>query len=621
MKKEDILIALSLFSIALLVRATNISIVPFWRDEWSYMEHTGKILANRFVPIAEVFQFVPPTLSYVGAVFTLLFEGDLNTLRMISVIFGSLTVPLLYFSGKVIYNRSVGLLSAIFLCISPLHCLWSRMFMMEAFALFFITAFLYFFWLSRRSVNASIIAGVMLGLAIDAKFVSFFLPIAVLIYVLWVKRLKLRALLEKRMVLIYIFAALLFSPVIFCWYYTGLGWYPLYFQALGRYEDKVIAGAAVRQTPMMELLARSIDDILYVFANGSGVLPWATLFNISTLFLLVIVPLFYIPALVKRDERDSFPSIFFITTLAFIFIACPRHYYYLIYSFPTFFIMLSHVTIELIKHRNSALTAFVLFTVVILFISYVVAGATSPYWNMGDLSCFHEAVLQIKRDTVGGGEVTIGALTIPPEVEYFIELHGLNASVFSILGYERGGVIVNYKRVSHLKPTYILATEHQYEYYLSSSIDKILEDYEVILHYKTYPYGCYVLKRKCPQTSETQMPKEDVGELDDDVFKRSIPGVMRVGETYTALVQVRNKRDSPMSFTVVVHSDEHIFVYEDSKKVLLNPRSVRMLKFKIVPMESGIGRYKIVADLYARNGTSEEYVWADSVADNVFIIK
>lgn len=201
---KDILIILGLFLIALLIRASDVSNVGMYPDEGQYHWKVNKILVNNWVPVAEVFNYNPPFLQYIEAGVTLLFGGELNTLRMVSVIFGSLTIPFLYLFGKTMYNRKTGLLAAIFLTFSSYHILYSRTIMLETPTIFFITAFLYFFWLSQRCEHGTkgmiyaAVAGAMMGLSFDAKYMAGFLVPAVPAYILWTNKFNFKALLIKR---------------------------------------------------------------------------------------------------------------------------------------------------------------------------------------------------------------------------------------------------------------------------------------------------------------------------------------------------------------------------------------------------------------------------------------
>jgi dolichyl-diphosphooligosaccharide--protein glycosyltransferase len=86
-------------------------------------------------------------------------------------IFGSLSVLVIYFLGKEIANKKVGLLSAFFLSVSPGHIQRSMagFFDNEAVGVFLLLLFIYFFLRSLRtgSFFSTALSGIMLGLLMD----------------------------------------------------------------------------------------------------------------------------------------------------------------------------------------------------------------------------------------------------------------------------------------------------------------------------------------------------------------------------------------------------------------------------------------------------------------------
>ncbi len=294
-EKIDYLIIICLLLFSFLIRASGGTKVPMYGDEWIYWIDVNRILASNFVPRADVFNYAPPFLSYIGAFVTLFFGGDLNVLRGISVVFGSLTVPALYLFGKAMYDRKTGLLSALFLCFSAYHILYSRILMQEALSLFFITAFLYFFWMSQNSIDRksktyAIIAGAMLGLAIDTKWMSLFLVPATLTYVLWTGKFKLKALLDKRLVLIGIFALLLFLPLLISLFYTGVDFNGMTYYINEKYSKKSPISQRVSSNSISGLFEKAMDNISGLLMYGSDLLisPWINKISFA-LFILIFL--------------------------------------------------------------------------------------------------------------------------------------------------------------------------------------------------------------------------------------------------------------------------------------------------------------------------------------------
>ena len=650
-RKKDILIIISLFFVAFLIRVFGVSKVLMNVDEWWYWIDTNKILASNFAPRADVFDYSPPFLQYIGAVVTLFFEGDLNTLRMISVIFGSLTVPLLYLFGKVTYNRKTGLLSALFLCFSAYHCLYSHIYLFEGLTLFFITAFLYFFWLSQRYEHEqksvtyaiyAIIAGAMMGLAFDAKYIAFFLIPAIIIYILWARRFSLKALLDKRIILMFIFAFLFFLPLLICLFYTGVGFHGIYYYCVEKFERATISSSrSIQIFSPDELLLKGTEKLLFLltWSADSILIPsWTVFFKLSAISLFVITFFYYLRGFINRGKRDSFFMIH-IVTLFLLLLVLSRSLHYLIYLLPFYFVMLSHLAVKsfeyLKKGNNSYKNIFriliVSLTIVMLF-SYIITGVTSPYWDEGDYNPWlRSAIEYIEMDIAKSGyegNIVIGVIDLPQVVDYPLYLDDINASVYNVMkftsGYERERQEIDLEKIEKLKPSYLMMSEHAYDFYFKSDVKKkIFEDYRIVFRFEHFFDGGLVLKRYNMPPSELLLPTEGKeGQISKDVFRRSIPGVMKVGEVYTALIKLKNTGDSGINFIITVYSDEYIIFLEAgwSGNVTLDKGSSRMLRLKIVPFREYTGEIPITVEVYAKleSGTIKK---VDSVTDYVYRIE
>lgn len=655
MERKDIPLILGLFFIALLIRVAGISNVCMYIDEWTYWNHANLILANNFVPREEVFKYTNPFLSYLLAGVTLLFDGELNTLRIVSVIFGSLTVPFLYLFGKAMYDKRTGLLSALLLCFSAFHCQYSRIIYLEALTLFFITAFLYFFWLSQRSesnrknLTYACLAGATMGLAFDAKYMSLFLIPAVLAYVLWTGRFNFKALLDKRIILMFIFAFLFFLPLLVSLYYCGVGLEPFYYQAFGRFEKASITGTAIRQISPIALLIGSIDDFLDIVALGAEMLPWSAIFKLSAMLLFIIVPLSYLTAVVNFEREGCFLIIPYLVFYAFVYFGCSKHHYYFIYSLPFYFVMLSHLTIRSFwylkdyKFSKKILWTFIISLVTIMLFSYLATGITSPYWDHGDYVGIQEAMSYIKGDILKDGNekpLVIGTLTMTKPIDYQIHKSKLNASVKPIVEipdeYTTEKFEVNLDMIESLKSDYIVLMMSEYEYYFKEHVKKeMLKNYKLVFQTsqnsdsssQKRPYNYLVLKRVPVKKDEMQspaIPMEYSGEICGVVFDRTVPEEMKIGKVYTALVQIRNTGASRASFKVQVHSDRYtIFIEPGYEFVTLDSGESRTFKFRMVPLTEYKEKVFITVDLYGyyeMNYTSQK-LKIDTFSDGVDIVK
>jgi len=108
--------------VGLVLRVYNLGKFGFWFDEAINVS-----LAGRFRNV-----FFLGNKEYHGIFFVALVKGWMaigsgdSFLRFFSVIWGVLSIIVIYYLGKLIFSKRVGILSALFLSISPLHIYYSQ---------------------------------------------------------------------------------------------------------------------------------------------------------------------------------------------------------------------------------------------------------------------------------------------------------------------------------------------------------------------------------------------------------------------------------------------------------------------------------------------------------------
>jgi len=110
--------------------------------------------------------------------FETLFQTDPTTFYLIgrttTVLFGTLTVFLVYLIAKKIYNKKVGLVAALFLSVSYLHSVHSQLIRTDITTTFFVVLSVLFslFIYERKELKYYILAGLTAGIAIATKYTS-----------------------------------------------------------------------------------------------------------------------------------------------------------------------------------------------------------------------------------------------------------------------------------------------------------------------------------------------------------------------------------------------------------------------------------------------------------------
>lgn len=645
----DTLIIIIFFLLSLLLRGFEISNVYMYPDETVYWRWTNLILANNWTLTEEILRENAPLLSYFSAILTILFEGRIDVVRMVSVVSGSLTVCFLYLLGKALYGRKVGMLSAFFLCFSSFHCIYSRIIMLEAFTLFFIVAFLYFFWkgyFEDKGMRYVFMAGIMLGLSLNAKYLSVFLIPAIFLLVLWVRR-NWRSLIEKKIILILFIAFLVFLPLLTRFYVTGTN--PFYFHAVERFTlNTGTMDVAIRQLPVEEIFVRATDNYLDLLTYQGQNLPWHHFFQLSVLLLIPITFFFHARPLINGEEKESFLIILMLSFSLFLFVGCARHEYYLLYAVPFYFIMLSNLAIKSIDrlkgmlHEKDFINVFRVFTILlvsIVILSYFITGVVSP-WNGGDFEGFQTSVEYVKNDIIKEGNnerVIIGSLLLAPLLEDYINLNELNASSAWTLKFKERRkskkLELDLDSIETFKPDYIIVNEFEYDDYFSMQVKKeIFKKYRMVLTTEKGPYHQYqylVFKRN-HEDMGNWIHSSDChasGRISHDIFSASVPGVMTVGNAYEALVRIKNTGKASTSYTVGIETDGNYIFIDDAKYISIDRDCSSTLRFKLVPLKKCNKKLRITANLYAKEcnkdeeGKGYQVCKLDSASDSVYLIK
>ncbi|PIT92337.1 MAG: hypothetical protein COU08_02915 [Candidatus Harrisonbacteria bacterium CG10_big_fil_rev_8_21_14_0_10_42_17] len=154
----------------------------------------------------------PPLVFWIQHFFIKLLGENTFAFRLPSVIFGVLSVYVLYLLGTLLYSRSIGLLSAGILAVTLNHVFISRVGLQESYVIFFMLLASYYFVRALQRGKFFVFVGITLGLGLLTKFTIFILVPIFLTYLLFVRRGAFRS----RFFWIGVFVAFaLFSPVIY----------------------------------------------------------------------------------------------------------------------------------------------------------------------------------------------------------------------------------------------------------------------------------------------------------------------------------------------------------------------------------------------------------------------
>jgi 4-amino-4-deoxy-L-arabinose transferase-like glycosyltransferase len=109
-----------------------------------------------------------------------------------------LSVLLIYYIGKMMFNEKVGLYSACFLTLLPLHVFYSGRILTDVFSLFFVLLTIYAFWKGYEEEESKykVLFGLFFGLSVLSRYTCILLGVVFLVYFLY-KHKSLRFLKDK----------------------------------------------------------------------------------------------------------------------------------------------------------------------------------------------------------------------------------------------------------------------------------------------------------------------------------------------------------------------------------------------------------------------------------------
>ena len=177
----------------------NLGSGPLWAadeqtySQWAYhMVKSGDYLTPYAFGGLAIWIGKPPLFMWLVSLAYQVFGVSNFVTRLWSPVFGSLTLVLIFFLGKKLYNRTVGFASALILGTFTTFYLFARHVMTDVSFVFFIVGSFYFFVLSEKTEKTNryvVLSGLFFGLALLTKQVeALLIPLIVFTYLIVTKR-------------------------------------------------------------------------------------------------------------------------------------------------------------------------------------------------------------------------------------------------------------------------------------------------------------------------------------------------------------------------------------------------------------------------------------------------
>ncbi len=192
--KKNYILIIILF-VASVLRFYHIDLQSVWLDEIHTMVETNPSLSYKeFYNIAVEREVMPHLYFLIARFFSFLIDDSVLVIRSISALAGILSVFSIYFLGKELISKKIGIFASLFLAVNQFHIFYSQ----EArpYALFSLLTILSFLFLLRFTKRLNLKSGIyyalFTALMINTHFFGLFVlvsqAIILLIHLITVKR-------------------------------------------------------------------------------------------------------------------------------------------------------------------------------------------------------------------------------------------------------------------------------------------------------------------------------------------------------------------------------------------------------------------------------------------------
>lgn len=171
-----------IFILGLLLRIIVSSNLAPVADEMVHGTHA--IGVSKLAPLSDIAQ--GPVWFYLTDYGYRIFGISLLTSRLLSVIFGSLSILLVYGLASMLFNRRAGLIAAFLLAISAFHITWAASYQDQTMMFFILLATFFFVKEYREKKQISLMAAAALGIAELVKIITGVFVITFGIFSLWI---------------------------------------------------------------------------------------------------------------------------------------------------------------------------------------------------------------------------------------------------------------------------------------------------------------------------------------------------------------------------------------------------------------------------------------------------
>jgi outer membrane protein assembly factor BamB len=329
----------------------NLGSGPLWVDDeqtysqWAFhMFKTGDYMTPWAFGDLLMWIGKPPLFMWLMSLAYQVFGVTNFAARFWSAVFGTLSLVLVFYLGKKLYNLHVGFISALVLGTFTTFYVFARHAMLDVSFVFFISASLYFLLLSEKTESPKryvALGGIFFGLAFMTKQVAAFLiPLIAFAYFTATGR-GIRFLFTKRFALFWLVGVLMVAPWMI---YMTLSFGPDFWHSFF-----VFSGIMRASTPIEGHVGGYLFYFNYLVNNEN--LVWVILLPFSA-------ALCAFNAVIKRSKEDTLILAWMTIVLLLFTLIQTKLEWYILPAFPAFAIAISSFLYQLSKKIPLAIRLF-----------------------------------------------------------------------------------------------------------------------------------------------------------------------------------------------------------------------------------------------------------------------
>lgn len=308
------------------LRVYNLGTQSIWVDEL-FSISTSTMNVRQIISIVAYSDLSPPLYHFLLHFWMMIFGTSETAIRLLSVLFGVLAIPMIYLAGRQLFDKDAGLIAALILALSSFNIFYSQELRMYSLMVLLALLSMYFFlrFLQRSTLASS--AGYVLSttLLIYTHYYGLFIVLAQNIYVVALLLLTARSTFKLRQwVTLEAFVVALFAPWIGAFIYLGQG--PtlrnIAWVALPTPTDFITTFVVYAGTALLLIIFVLLSVIaLFRFTKGTGSFDWkgplktveayswnVRFINVTSVLLLVVwlFALNVIPYLVSQVTQPLY---------------------------------------------------------------------------------------------------------------------------------------------------------------------------------------------------------------------------------------------------------------------------------------------------------------------------